>query len=123
MISMLKRKDLKKILCLKFCPYYKPNKNQELACMGYYVVEDLLKKGHKIVFRKFGKTFSIKTKKRLKEKICICCPFYEKDCDFIQQEDDYSPCGGFILLGHLLESKSISLDDIVKVNQIQYLQK
>lgn len=115
---MLVKKDLKKILCPQFCPYYKPNKNQELACMGYYVVESLLKKGHKVIFRKTGKTFCTKTKEKLKEKICTCCPFYERDCDFIQQKNNSSPCGGFILLGHLLESKTISFDDIINANRI-----
>ncbi len=111
---MVEKKDLKKRLCLKFCQYYKPDKNQELACMGYYVVEDLFKKGHKIIFRKKGKITCIKIKERLKKEMCFYCPFYRSDCDFVQQNDMSYPCGGFLLLVNLLESKSISFDDIIK---------
>lgn len=111
---MLIRKNLRKRLCLKFCPYYKPDRNQELACMGYNVVENLFKKGHKIIFRKKGKITCIKTKEKLKQEMCLYCPFYESDCDFVQQTDVSSPCGGFLLLVQLLESKLISFDDIIK---------
>ncbi|MGB9715710.1 MAG: hypothetical protein ACPL1G_04800 [Thermodesulfovibrionales bacterium] len=111
---MFKKEDLKRRLCLKFCPYYKPDKNQELACMGYYVVEDLFKKGNRIIFRKMRRNAREEIKEKLKKEMCIYCPFYESDCDFIQQEGYFSPCGGFILLGILLESNLISFDDIIR---------
>jgi hypothetical protein len=106
--------DLKKQLCMKFCPYYKPAKNQELACMGYLVVKRFLKKGHKIIFENLGKILSSETKEKLTGNICILCPFYEKDCDFISHRGDSPPCGGFTLLGQLLESEVITIDDIIR---------
>lgn len=114
MIIMATRKDLEKKLCLKFCTYYKPNKKNEFACMGYHVIKQLLKKGYKIIFTDTKKTIYRKTEELLAKRMCIYCSFYKNDCDFIQQKYASDPCGGFILLGQLLESKLISFDDIVR---------
>jgi hypothetical protein len=106
--------DLKNLLCLNFCAYYKPAKSDELACLSYLVVEHLLKKGKKIIFEKSERILVPETKDKLIKRMCISCPFYEKDCDFILHNGDSPPCGGFILLGQLLESDTISIDDIVR---------
>jgi hypothetical protein len=111
---MATEKDLEKKLCLKYCTYFKPNKNNELECMGYYVIKKLLKKGQKIIFTNTKKTISRKTVEMFKKRMCIYCPFYKNDCDFLQQKYASHPCGGFILLGKLLELNLISFDDIVK---------
>ena len=71
--------------------------------------------------------------------MCIACPFYENDCDFIiksslspfskggqggiinskeglsDKEKHPPPCGGFMLLGHLLRKKIIGIDDIKNI--------
>lgn len=106
--------DLTKLLCLNFCAYYKPSKSNELACLGYLVVEHLLKKGKKILFEKSDRILSQKTNDKLIKGMCISCPFHEKDCDFILHEGNLAPCGGFILLGQLLESELITIDDIIR---------
>ena len=98
-----------KKLCQEFCPYYKPSKNNELACMGSIVVERLLNKNGNIPFDKPEK-LDIVTEKKLAQTLCPPCPFYENDCDFVQS--GLAPCGGFILLGNLLGKKTISIDDI-----------
>lgn len=98
-----------KKLCREFCHYYKPSKNSELACMGSIVVERLLNKNLNIPFDK-PKKFDIVTEKKLEQTLCPPCPFYENDCDFVQS--GLAPCGGFILLGDLLEKNIISIDDI-----------
>jgi hypothetical protein len=105
---------LKKRLCEHLCPYYKPAKNDELSCRGMYVVERLLKDGEDIFFQKPDKVLAEGTEDMLVKHMCITCPFYEKDCDFIEQGKNSPPCGGFILLGQLLESDSISINDIIR---------
>jgi hypothetical protein len=55
-------------LCLKFCPYYKPSKDEELACMAYIVLERLMEKGDKIPFEKPGKAVDSSTVETLAEK-------------------------------------------------------
>jgi hypothetical protein len=78
------------------------------------VVNRLLNKRHKIIFENLDKILSPETKEKLIGNICILCPFYEKDCDFILHRDDSPPCGGFTLLGQLLESEVITIDDIIR---------
>lgn len=105
--------NLKKQLCLNFCPYYKPTKSDELACLGYLVVEHLLKKGKKIILEKSDTILAQEIKDGLIGRMCTYCPFYEKDCDFVLHRGDSPPCGGFILLGQLLESEVITFNDII----------
>jgi len=105
---------LEKRLCKNFCPYYKPLKSEGLACKGFSVVENLLQGGKKITFRKSEKVLDISTVEMLVQTMCITCPFYETDCDFIQYRKGSLPCGGFTLLGQLLESDSITIDDIIR---------
>jgi len=107
--------EIKKELCQKFCPYYKPSKNDELACMGFFVVERLLKKGKKILFDRSKKKLDAVTQEILIQNMCTACPFYENDCDFVRQKEESLPCGGLILLGHLLEKNIISIDDIKNI--------
>jgi hypothetical protein len=109
----MKEVVLHKRLCLNFCSYYKPSKNKELACRGFSVVERLLQRGKKIIFQKSEKVFAQATANELAKNMCITCSFYEKDCDFMKYKVNSPPCGGFILLGQLLESGSITLDDII----------
>jgi hypothetical protein len=100
-------------LCLKFCPYYKPSKDEELACMAYIVLERLMEKGDKIPFEKPGKAVATSTVETLAENLCVVCPFHENDCDFAERKENALPCGGFTLLGHLIEEKIILIDDIM----------
>ena len=51
---MSKRGSLEQTLCLKYCAYYKPGKNEELACRGYTVVERFIREGKGIVFEDFS---------------------------------------------------------------------
>ena len=105
---------LKNRLCEHWCFYYKPAKNDELSCRGMHVVERLLKDGKDISFQKPDNALTEDTGYMLVKHMCVTCLFYEKDCDFIELGNNSPPCGGFILLGQLLESGSISIDDITK---------
>lgn len=123
------RINLQTSLCKKFCPYYKPTKNEDLACQGFHVVEGLLRKDRKIPFHKIYRELKAETEKELISVLCADCLFYENDCDFVDnpplpplskngkkgvrdEKKHPPPCGGFILLGHLLEKNIISIDDI-----------
>ena len=70
-------------LCRNFCPYYKPSKDEELACLGFTVIERLIGKGWAISFDTRDKGFEERTKKVLLEVLCAACPFFENDCDFV----------------------------------------
>lgn len=106
------RSSIVKNLCKKHCKYYKPSKDNELACKGFTVIEKLIKNGKEISFNKAEKKLNASTEKKLIEGMCMICSFYEDGCDFAEQKRNALPCGGFILLGYLVESGVISIDDI-----------
>jgi hypothetical protein len=98
-------------LCLKFCPYYKPGKNEELACKGYMVVERLLREGKSIKFERSSSESGPVLSDRIVKALCLTCDFHEQDCDFMQDRAA-RPCGGFVLLAQLLGSGVITIEDI-----------
>ncbi|MBI4684836.1 MAG: hypothetical protein HY755_06525 [Nitrospirae bacterium] len=104
--------NLQKRLCSVFCSYYKPSKNNELACMGFLVIKRLTEKGIDIRFEKSDKSLGAETKEVLIKDICTACQFYKDDCDFAGNKKDALPCGGFLALGYLLDANIISVDDI-----------
>jgi len=101
-------------LCRNFCPYYKPSQDEELTCLGFAVIERLIGKGLKIPFDTPDIVCEERTIKVLLEVLCTACPFFENDCDFVTKSSQ-SSCGGFILLGRLLDKKVIHIDDIKNI--------
>jgi hypothetical protein len=98
-------------LCLMFCSYYKPGKNEELVCRGYAVVDRMRQRGRSVSFKKSKKRAAPATVEDLRKALCAVCDFHEHDCDFFQDRAAPS-CGGFALLAQLLESGDIALQDI-----------
>ncbi len=101
-------------LCLNFCPYYKPGKDKNIACGGFSVVKRLLEKGSKLNFENHARHPDKATKKLLLQRLCPACQFYENDCDFVLNSKGALPCGGFKLLGYLLDKGIINIDDITR---------
>ena len=101
-------------VCVNFCKYYKPGKNEELECRGFVVVQGLLNKGRALSQKRPGRRSSpgADTVNRLKGKVCAACSFRREDCDFILTNGTAEPCGGFALLSHLLGCGEITLEDI-----------
>lgn len=103
--------SLEQTLCFKFCSYYKPGKNEELACKGYIVAERLLREGKSLVLEsKSGESHPVPAD-RIVKTLCIACDFREQDCDFMQDRAA-RPCGGFVFLERLLKSGVITIEDI-----------
>ena len=107
---------LVQLLCRQFCPYYKPSKNEELACRGFVEVRSLVEEGRQISFHQRGGVVRPETVRALVQKVCGFCQFHKEDCDFILKDHKAPPCGGFLLLGHLVDDGSISVDDIGKMD-------
>ncbi len=108
--------SLSQQLCLRFCPYYKPSKDEALACRGFVEVQLLLEKGRQISFSDRGEEIGSDTVKALVLRMCTLCPFYKEDCDFIMRGSAASPCGGFLLLGRRVDDGTISVDDIGRMD-------
>ena len=131
---------MKHSLCEKICPYYKPAKDEDLACLGYLVIEKLIGNGINISCEKRERPLDPAVSGRLFQDMCVKCPFYDDDCDFAmvsrsKREGESSsstlpksgegqllekgcipfPCGGFTLLGYLLGENIIDIDDIKKL--------
>jgi hypothetical protein len=103
--------DLTQSVCLQLCSYYKPGRNEELACGGYAVLERLALQGVPL-----GRTTMQEPRDRTGEellvrRLCMACPFHEQDCDFMENRA-LPPCGGFLVLSRLLETKEISIEDV-----------
>jgi hypothetical protein len=112
----MSRKRAKKdtTLCVNFCRYYKPGRNEELECQGFVVVHGLITKGRKLSQERPG--IAVRpdelTLEGLKGRVCSACAFREADCDFALSGGTAVPCGGFVLLSHLLGSGELKLEEI-----------
>jgi len=102
---------LVKTLCLKYCSYYKPSKNEELACQGFRVVERLTQAGRTILMENPGVSDDMQVLGQLVQSLCSVCTFHEHDCDYFHDRVS-QPCGGFVLLSQLLWSGKITIAEI-----------
>ena len=108
---MGKNKTLVQKVCMPYCAYYKPGRNEELLCRGALVFNRLLQAGRTIVPAGPGPQPDPVTIELIVCKMCTACDFHEHDCDFM--EDRHSPaCGGFVLLSQLIMSGQIVIDEI-----------
>ena len=114
----MEERSLQERLCLKFCRYYKPSKDESLACMGYRVIEGLSERGRKISFPADVEDPGDSGRNLLLRCMCRRCPFYEDGCDFVQGTPDASPCGGFVLIGHMFKTRALSVDDIEDIIEL-----
>ena len=103
--------ELTQAVCVRFCSYYKPGRNEELACQGYLVLERLALQGIPVNSNKAERPRDRAGEEHLVRALCMACPFYEQDCDFMENSA-LPPCGGFLLLASLLAAKDISMEDV-----------
>ena len=75
----------------------------------------LLAKGRKICFDDRHRQVCPETAEALMSKMCPVCEFYREDCDFIVNIMYASPCGGFSLIGQLIDEGSITVDDLREI--------
>jgi hypothetical protein len=114
MRMLRKKEDNDLLVCVNFCHYYKPGRNEELACQGFVVVRRLINACKRLP-RERPPVASVPdagTIEGLKDRLCPACPFSEADCDFVLSGGRASPCGGFALLSHLLGSGELKLEEI-----------
>jgi hypothetical protein len=104
-------KTRNKTLCLNFCSYYKPGKNEELACRGYEMVQRLIRRGRQLDLAGGSREFDRARAEALVQRMCVQCNFKPDGCDFMLDRKA-SPCGGFVLLAQLIETGVITIEDI-----------
>ncbi len=108
------RKELRRLVCKAHCAYYKPLKDEGLACLGFLVIERLFEKSGDRPSGKPEKLSWTITESILSEDLCVGCPYRAEDCDFAAEVEGALPCGGFIFLGILLEKKILSRHELQK---------
>ncbi|UCE79366.1 MAG: hypothetical protein JSV13_01670 [Nitrospiraceae bacterium] len=109
--------DLIQNLCGTWCSYYKPGKDEELACKGFIVVKQMMRNMVTIPFEKPDESDQARqllsdSAARLASSLCPVCSFSAEDCDFADRLEGARPCGGFLLLMQFMEKKTVNIDDI-----------
>lgn len=109
---MVKNATLVKTLCLPYCRYYKPGRNEELLCRGAVVVQRLMESGRSLSTRENPhQGIDREYREVITQEVCGSCDFREQDCDFAQDRAA-CPCGGFALLLGLLRAGVITSGDL-----------
>ncbi len=101
-----------KAVCINFCSYYRPDKAEDLACRGFTIIERLMREGRRFSLEKGDTAFGPAVSEVLSNRVCAACPFSEDGCDFAARIKGSRPCGGFLLLGRLLPSGVVKVDDL-----------
>lgn len=113
-MTMVRKPKADTTLCRNFCKYYKPGKNEELACQGFVVAYGIIGRGKSISLARPGKMTDADAAAAdiLKKRVCGSCDFRLDGCDFILTNGGASPCGGFALLSHLLGSGELKPEEL-----------
>ena len=101
-------------LCVNFCTYYKPGRNEELECQGSVAVRRLIDKG-RALSQERPRTISVpdpRVLEELKGRVCSVCSFREAHWDYAASVGVAEPCGGFVLLSHLLGTGDLKVEEI-----------
>lgn len=111
---MQKRAKRDTTLCRSFCTYYKPDRNEDLACQGFVVVQRIIESGKALPQERPAETRSpdARSRRALETRVCGRCSFREQDCDYAATGGEAPACGGFQLLAHLLATGELTPDEI-----------
>ena len=104
--------DLQAMLCARFCHYYRPDKDEKLACQGFLVAAELIKRHKNLHLPEAASSPVPDIQEDLVRHVCDACPFHEHDCDFYEYREGVSPCGGLMYLGMLLAEQLVTVDNI-----------
>jgi hypothetical protein len=109
---MKKNTTLIQTLCLPYCRYYKPGRNEELLCRGAVVIQQLIESGRNLsIGEKPHHDLDFEAQEMVTQQVCGSCEFREQDCDF-SQDRKARPCGGYELTSRLLLAGVITIEDI-----------
>jgi len=118
------KEEFQKLLCAQYCSFYKPGKDEELACRGFTLLDALMEQGIKLPAKPDKIVLGANAEDALFTAICRCCPFFGEDCDFAAWKREESreaaresvnPCGGFLCLGHCIVLGTVDIEDINRV--------
>lgn len=120
-MMVMNRDVLIEQLCAEHCAFYRPDKEEDLACHGFVVLLKLLEL-RKEVPASVAKSRLIQgTEDDLFRSLCLTCSFFKGDCDYAswkrgdssdQMREEVHPCGGFLFLGYCIDHGSLDIRTI-----------
>ena len=119
----MERRRLVETVCGEYCAFFKPGKDEELACRGLLVLQELSRR-RKDLPRPEKSEMRKETGEYLEALLCLSCPFSSDGCDFAAGNrgensppgpGEVIPCGGFLFLGYCLDQGTI---DIQLLNEV-----
>lgn len=108
----MKNDALIRDICESYCSFYKPGKDENMACMGLLVLQKLLELRNGVPDSGSRDHLNPETAERLFNTLCAACPFAASDCDYAEWKRGRSenvpdrafvPCGGFIFIGSCID--------------------
>ncbi|MBS3809031.1 MAG: hypothetical protein KGY38_02605 [Desulfobacterales bacterium] len=114
----MQKADFKAYICRPWCMFFSEDEKEEMACLGARVAARLAENGciRTDEIRNVIKDRDVWEKHRagLGRILCRVCEFCAEDCDFqsLEPSEDLEPCGGYIVLAHLLENGAVELRDL-----------
>jgi hypothetical protein len=102
--------ELRENVCERFCSYYKPDKSGESACLGFLVIQNIAEKGSRI---RIPPPEKVQPGAAADRKLCEYCGYQAEDCDFAAGIAGAPPCGGFIVIGLLLQQGIVTTAEVM----------
>lgn len=115
-----KKTDFKDYICRPLCMFFSEDEKEDMACLGARVAARLCQNGKisEEKTRNISKDRGVWERHRSDLGIIMCraCEFKAEDCDFQSPRpaDDLEPCGGYILLAHLIENRALDITELEK---------
>jgi hypothetical protein len=107
---MAMNNELRENVCERLCSYYKPGRSGESACLGFCIIQDLSGKDSRIEIPLPG---TGKPDAAADRELCGYCDYRAGDCDFAEGITGAPPCGGFIVVGLLLQKGIVTAAEVL----------
>jgi hypothetical protein len=115
------KREFSSIVCRPYCVFFKEGQKEDMACGAALVAVKLARRGLVSTGDLPGPPDAqspVRDYPILRDLVCERCPFVLDGCDFRLPErpEDAVPCGGFVLLGLLLEAGMIDSESLRTYN-------
>lgn len=102
------RKDIgRRLVCKKFCKFYKPGKKEEMKCGTYDFLSRNLTRGELLLACRYTGPSDRAMDREISSMICSRCDFREDGCDY-RDGLAFPPCGGYMVVESLLKRYGVT---------------
>ena len=101
----MKEEEYTDIICKRFCTFYKEEK-EELQCGSYLFLRERYSPGElEVAITGISDVPSRAEDKTINDAVCSKCEFLVDGCGY-REGHDSPPCGGYIIVEHLIRKGS-----------------